>query len=273
MDLIGVLIITGIGLAIGTVSSMIGLGGGFLIVPTLVLVFYLPTQKAVGTSLMTITFTTLSATLAYALQRRIDYKLGLWLDLLDIPGVIAGAYITTLLTSKVLASLFGIFLMAVAFYVIRQKNMEETPGTRMPSTGWKRELIDSSGKKFDYIVRRPLFGLVSSFTGGFVAGMFGVGGGLVDTAAMILVLGIPTHIAIATSMFGMTITAVAGMIAQGAFGNIAYDYAIPLIIGVVCGAQVGSLIAKRLESRTLRNIFSVAMILIGLRMALIYVMA
>lgn len=273
MDIIAALIITVIGLAIGTVSSMIGVGGGFLIVPTLVLVFCLPAQKAVGTSLMAITFTTLSATLAYAVQRRIDYKLGLWLDLLDIPGVMVGAYLTTLLTSRVLASLFGMFLIVVAFYVIKQKAMEETPSTRMVPTGWKRELTDSSGKRFNYIVRRPLFGLVSSFTGGFVAGMFGVGGGLVDTAAMILVLGIPTHIAIATSMFGMTITAVAGVIAQGAFGNIAYDYAIPLIMGVVCGAQVGSLMAKRLESRTLRKIFSVAMILIGLRMALIYFMA
>ena len=270
MDITWVLIIAVIGLAIGTVSSMTGLGGGSLIVPTLVLVFFLPAQKAVGTSLMVITFTTLSATLAYGVQGRIDYKLGLWLDLLDVPGVIAGAYVTTLLPSRVLASLFGVFLIAVAFYVVKRRDVEEPLSPRTALSGWKRGLTDSSGRRFDYVVRRPLFGLVSSFAGGFAAGMFGVGGGFVDMAAMILVLGIPTHIAIATSMFGMTITAVAGTVTQGAFGNIAFDYAIPLIVGVVCGAQVGSRMATRLESRTLRKIFGVAMVLIGLRMALIY---
>lgn len=68
---------------------------------------------------------------------------------------------------------------------------------------------------------------MSSFSGGLVSGLFGVGGGLIDTTAMMLVLGMPTHIAIATSMFGMTITTGAGVIAYGTFGNIAYDYAHP----------------------------------------------
>ena len=75
-----------LGFLIATVYSMVGLGGGTLFVPLLVLAFGLPTQNAVGISLLAITFMAISSTVAYAMQKRIDYKVGLLLDTLDVPG-------------------------------------------------------------------------------------------------------------------------------------------------------------------------------------------
>lgn len=135
MDIFVVLLLTLFSLVVGIVASMIGLGGGFLIVPMLVLGFGLPAQKAVGTSLMAITFTSLSSTIGYAMQRRIDYQMDVWLDVLDIPGVAIGAYITTLLSSNLLTSIFGAFLVSVAFFMIRHEEAEEEACIRVNRTG------------------------------------------------------------------------------------------------------------------------------------------
>jgi len=79
-----------IGLFIATISSMVGLDGGVFFVPMLVLAFGLPAQNAVGISLIAMTFTTISAAIAYARQRKINYKVGILLDVFDIPGSTRG---------------------------------------------------------------------------------------------------------------------------------------------------------------------------------------
>lgn len=272
MGVIEILLIILLGLAISTISSMLGLGGGFLIVPALFLIFHLPSQQAVGISLMAVTFTALSATLAYAKQKRIDYKLGLLLDSLDVPGVIVGAYLTTLLTSKELASLFGVVLLATSIYLIKFRGVKEADNPEGIQGGWRREITDSSGRKFKYVIKRPAVGLLGSFASGLVSGMCGIGGGIVDVSAMIVIYGVPTHIAVATSMFGMAVTNTAGALTHHTFGHILYEYALPLIIGVIFGAQIGVLIAKRLKGVTLKKIFGAATFLVGIRMILTYFM-
>lgn len=89
-----------IGIIVGIIASMVGLGGGFLIVPILILIFQLAPKNAIAISLVAITGTTISATISYIRQKRIDFKLGLLYDFLDIPGIIFGAYLTTILPPK-----------------------------------------------------------------------------------------------------------------------------------------------------------------------------
>jgi uncharacterized membrane protein YfcA len=244
-----------IGLFIATISSMVGLGGGVFIVPVLVLAFGLPAQNAVGISLMTMTFTTISAAIAYARQGKINYRVGILLDVLDVPGAVLGAYLTTLLPSRWLAGLFGILLFIISIYMIRKR--EISGGAR-------------ADPKFLGLSKRVIYlCLMASFASGVVAGMFGAGGGTVDETVMILALGMPAHMAAGTSVFGMALTNTAAAIPHGALGNILPEYAIPLIIGAVFGAQLGPRLSKRVKGPTLRKILGLVFIIIGLRMILI----
>jgi uncharacterized membrane protein YfcA len=256
----------------GVISAVIGVGGGFLVVPILVLVFGLSSHQAVGTSLVMIIFTALSSTFAYAWQRRIDYKAGLALTLGTVPGAIIGAYITKFITAKGLASLFGVFLIIVAIQMIMTSGKEEETSEN-PATGtrgWHRKLVDSRGISFEYMANMR-FGVVLSFLGGFTSGFFGVGGGAVMVPVMALGVGIPIHVAVATSMFIMIFTSISGTAIHLVLGHILFEYAACLIIGIIGGTQLGALVARKLKAKTLRRVFGISLIVIGLRMALEYV--
>jgi len=245
---------------VGIVSAMVGLGGGFLIVPILVIFFNVEMHQAVGTSLVMIVFTAISATFAYARQKRIDYKIGLILAIGTVPGAIVGAYLTTLVSGRLLSALFGLFLMFVAVQMIRRDN-----GTVKPNAGLRRTLVDSKGISFDYTVRM-VPGVILGFFGGLASGFFGVGGGAVMVPVMSIVVGLPIHIAVAVSMFMMVFTSVPGATTHLALNNIIPEYALYLSLGIICGTQIGASMAQRLKSELLRKAFAVSLVIVGVRM-------
>ena len=100
-----------------------------------------------------------------------------------------------------------------------------------------------------------------------MAGLSGLGGGITDVSTMML-LGIPPHIAVASSEFAMAITNGFGVLAHGFLNNILIEYAVPLTLGTVVGAQVGCLLAQRVEGKTIRVILSIIAFLAGFRLIL-----
>jgi hypothetical protein len=248
-----------LGLLIATLFSMVGLAGGTLMVPALVLIFGLATQKAVGVSLFAIMFMTISATAAYAAQRRIHYKVGLLMDTLDVPGAVVGAYITTLIASKWLAGMFGGLLVFIALYIIWKKNSQAEVNSNHKILGLKTRVI--------------IYCMIGSFVSGVVSAMFGIGGGVIDETVMIMMLGMSIHLSAGTAMFGMAITTVAAVIPHWFLGNILLEYAIPLTVGCVIGGQIGPYLSKRTRAGTLRKILGAVFIVIGLRMLLVPFMA
>jgi uncharacterized membrane protein YfcA len=245
-----------ISLLIATISSLVGLGGGVFLVPTLVLAFGLPSQKAVGASLFAMTFTTLSATIAYARQRKIYYRIGILLDVLDVPGAALGAYITTLIDSQLLAIIFGLFLFIVSIRLLRSEASQENGALEGSRTICLTKGIVVSS-------------LAASFASGIVAGMLGAGGGTVDETVMILVLGMPASFAAGTAEFGMALTNSAALVSHWILGNVMIDYVVPLAIGAAIGAQIGPHLSKQVGERILRKVLGIVFVLIGLRMVLI----
>lgn len=260
-----------LGFIVGLPASMCGLGGGFILVPTLIIVFNLPPQNAVAISLVAMCGTTFSAALGYIKQRRVDYKLALLYDIFDVPGVIGGAYITTILPKDLLIGLCGFFILIISLLLLRnmkaQSSSTKNKELNMTTKGWRRRISDTSNKVFEYEIRKPILAMTSSFMSGLVTGLAGLGGGITDTTTMIL-LGIPTHIAIATSEFAMALTNGVGVLAHGILQNISIEYAIPLTIGTILGAQIGVLVAKRTKRKTLKKILSVVAFLLSLRLVL-----
>jgi len=253
---------------VGIIASMVGIGGGVFIVPFLTLVSGFSPQQSVGTSLTMILFTSLSSTVRYARQKRVDFVLGVILAVATIPGAFLGAYITTLVTAKLLGLAFGFFLILVALRMTFQSNAHES--RLLEGRGsWHRRLVDSEGNIFEYDTNVGL-GLVLSFLGGLSSGFLGIGGGSVMVPVLHLTMSLPMHVAAATSMFIMIFTSISGAVTHFSLGNVNLSYAILLCIGVVFGAQLGAHFSRKVSGRNLRRLFAVVLFLISLRMILKY---
>ncbi|HXW01845.1 MAG TPA: sulfite exporter TauE/SafE family protein, partial [Candidatus Nitrosotenuis sp.] len=166
-----------LGFIAGVVGSIIGLGGGIIIVPVLTFLGVAPTIAA-SSSLFAAFSNSVASTVSYAKQKRIDYKIGLKLGLMSIPGTILGAFATAEVTPAIFKILFGIVLVASCYYLFIKRDM----GSKQ-TTITKRMLVASAGISF-------FAGILSSF--------FGIGGGIIFVPLMIIELGLLVKTATAT---------------------------------------------------------------------------
>jgi uncharacterized membrane protein YfcA len=271
LDAIIMLLLTTLGVFAGFLGGLLGIGGGIIVVPILVLVFNLDTRLAVGTSLVMISFTALSATIAYYRQRRIDWKVGIVSAVATVPGASIGAYATKFFSSNSLAIIFGATILFIAAVMLRRSFHERADpqkkhilASKSVSTRgiWSRRLVDRIGEVFEYDAS-IYSGLLLLVLGGLASGFLGIGGGLVVVPILTAVVGLPMHVAIATSMLTMIFTSISGVSTHIMLGNVNVEYAIPLVIGILGGTQIGAWTAKRLKSASLERVFAIAVMAIG----------
>lgn len=274
MDFLVGLALLLIGVFSGFLGALMGIGGGVIVVPMLILFFQLDAHQAVGTSLVMIIFTALSATVAYYRQKRIDWKIGVLAALTTVPGASLGAYSTQFFASKSLGIIFGVFLFLVAAMMIRRSfptdakssnpsAVKNRNASELGKGTWSRRIVDATGKVFEYNAN-IYSGLLLSFLGGFASGFLGIGGGLIVVPIFAIFIGLPMHLAVATSMVTMIFTSISGVTTHIMLGNVRMEYAVPLIIGIIFGTQIGAYAAKRLRSKTLERIFAIAVLSIGI---------
>jgi hypothetical protein len=260
-----------LGLLSGFLGALLGIGGGIVVVPILILAFDLQAQQAVGTSLVMIVFTALSATFAYSRQKRLDWKVGIVGALVTAPGAAIGAYMTQFLSSTNLTFVLGVFLFFIAVSMLRRSyataNRDKKERIKTESKTkrwiWKRKMIDAYGNVFQYdasIYR----GLVLLFLGGVASGLFGIGGGLIVVPILASIVGLPMHIAVATSMLTMIFTSVSGASTHIMLGHVLVEHAVPLLLGIVIGAQLGARTAKHLRSVSLERVFALVVFGFGI---------
>lgn len=273
-DLVAILFLGLFGAIAGFFGGMLGVGGGVIIIPLLILLFDLEARQAVGTSLVMIVFTALSATFAYDRQKRIDWKIGLTGATVTVPAAVIGAYATKLVSSKSLTVILGatLFLIAVtmlgrSFRMFPSRKSDAANGIEADSKPtrkvWNRRIVDAAGRVFEYDARISS-GLTLLFLAGLASGFLGIGGGLIVVPVLAVVIGLPMHIAVATSMLTMILTSISGISAHVILGNVLIDYAIPIVMGIVLGAQLGATAAKRLRSTSLERAFALAVLAIGI---------
>jgi len=255
---------------IGIIAAMLGIGGGVFMVPVPVLLpcYALNPAIASGTSLAAIVFTSLSSTFRYRKQKRIDYLLGLALASTTIPGAFLGSYSKSLIETQLLGLIFAFFLIFVAVRMFTGKRKEEDKNTAKNVRGGKiRKLRDSYGKVFIYSMDIRAIPLVG-FIAGFSSGLLGIGGGAVLVPAMNLGIGVPIHIAAATSMFIMIFTSTAGTLTNLWLEQIRFDYALLLAAGIIFGAQIGAHYAAKVSAMNLQRMFGLVLIIVSIRMIL-----
>jgi uncharacterized membrane protein YfcA len=260
------------GVLVGTYGTLIGAGGGFIIVPVLLLVLKWPHQQAVATSLMVVTANATSGTLSYARQKRVDFRTGIRFAAATLPGAIIGSFVVVLISGQVFNDIFGVLLIAISiFLMIRPENprsegakLERPPGLR--GWGWTvRHLVDSRGEEYDYGFSLPL-GIILSFFVGFLSSILGIGGGIIHVPALITLFDFPAHIATATSHFILAISAGTGTVTQLFLGNVQIAPGLEMAAGALVGAQIGAAISHRVQGRWIVRGLAAALTLVGVRL-------
>lgn len=258
-----------LGVAASALGSLIGLGGGIIVVPALL---YLGTlgifpditpQQIVGTSLFTMIFTGASSTAGYIKHKTVDYKSGLIFLIGSAPGGIFGAWMVKHLDVHTFNLYFGMFVLFVSAVMVIQNRIKPLPYKK--DSGFAMAYTDHSGKTFEYGFN-PFLGMAISLVIGFISGIFGVGGGSLMVPAMILLFFFPPHVAVATSMFMIFLSSIISSAAHIALGNINWLYAAALVPGAWIGAQIGVHLNRRLQSKTIVLILRVILVIIGLRL-------
>ncbi|MFX1519497.1 MAG: sulfite exporter TauE/SafE family protein [Promethearchaeota archaeon] len=260
------------GIGIGFAASLLGLGGGSLLVPMLTLVFGIPIHQAIGTSLFTIVFTSSSGSIEYVRKRIADLKLGAMMIPFTIIGAVVGANLSAQIPENILKAIFGVVLFIASIRMFLRKNRQRNSASkslRLPNSKFltfKRTFTDIDDIEFEYTINIPLLALFG-FCAGFLSGLLGIGGGIVQVPLLNIIFGVPIHVAIATSLFIIIFTSSFGTATHLILGNVLITVGILLVIGTIIGSQIGSRVAQKIERERLRRIFAIVLAFTGIRMA------
>lgn len=266
-----------LGLLIGAFGTLIGAGGGFILMPILLLVY--PSEKTeliTAISLAVVFFNALSGSYAYARMKRVDYKSGIAFSIATIPGAILGALTTAYVPRRAFDLIFGVLMVvaAVFLWLSAKEDHSTRPSPKIAPVSQKattrlteRHLVDAEGVHYRYAFDLRL-GIILSVFVGYLSSLLGVGGGFIHVPALSRLLNFPVHIATATSHFVLAIMALTGTlvhVAQGVFVHGVRRTAV-LAIGVLIGAQGGAWLSNRTGGKVIIRGLAVALAFVGIRL-------
>ena len=266
-----------LGLLIGAFGTLIGAGGGFILMPILLLVY--PSEKTeliTAISLAVVFFNALSGSYAYARMKRVDYKSGIAFSIATIPGAILGALTTAYVPRRAFDLIFGVLMVvpAVFLWLSAKEDHSTRPSPKIAPVSQKattrlteRHLVDAEGVHYRYAFDLRL-GIILSVFVGYLSSLLGVGGGFIHVPALSRLLNFPVHIATATSHFVLAIMALTGTlvhVAQGVFVHGVRRTAV-LAIGVLIGAQAGAWLSNRTGGKVIIRGLAVALAFVGIRL-------
>ncbi len=259
-----------LGLVIGTYGTVVGAGGGFVLVPALLILYpdFEP-EEVTAISLGVVFLSAVSGSAGYARQRWIDYRTGLLFAAASAPGVVAGAMLVQFVPERLFTGLFGVMLLGVAAVSLWGR----PPAIREPLRGGgiiRRIVTDAEGRQYIYAYR-IWQGLTLSLGIGVVSSLFGIGGGVIHVPAMILLLHIPVQFAVATSLFVLAFMSGGASVIHLAMGTLGGEEAAKiaaLALGAVPGAQLGTYLAHRMKGRSVLILLASAIVVLGARLLL-----
>ena len=242
LDQIGLI---ALGFAAGVLGSMIGLGGGIVVVPVLTFFGYSPTITA-SSSLLAAFSNATASTISYSKQKRVEFSLGLKLGLLTIPGTIFGAFISSDVTPQIFKILFGLVLIASAIYIFARKKIE--------------------CKKANFSSKMVVFAIGASFFAGIISAFFGIGGGIIFVPLMVVGMGMSMKKAAPTSQLILLFASLSGVIVHSILGHSDFMLAGFLAIGSFGGGLVGAKLSVDIKERILQIIVSIVIVIAAIKM-------
>lgn len=255
-----------LGFLVGSYGTLIGAGGGFVLVPVLLLL--LPGEHAAtltSISLAVVFFNAYAGTLAYARMGRIDYFSGLLFAIAGIPGTILGTIAVRHIRREPFDLLFGFLLLVIGLF-LAARPMGKPAATKQPEGSPTHTPEDAASPK---PARPPtLLGSIASAYIGLLSGLLGIGGGIIHVPFLIRVLHFEAHVATATSHFVLAIVALAGTISHVAAGEFqpGIDRTMYLAVGVMMGAPIGAMLSGRVQGSSIIRLLALALCFVGLRL-------
>jgi uncharacterized membrane protein YfcA len=270
--LLFVLTVGAISVLAGFVGSLLGLGGGLIIIPALTLLLHVDIRLAIGASIVSVIATSSGAAAAYVRDRLANLRVAMFLELGTTLGAITGAYLAGMVHPRFLFILFGLILLYSAVAMLRGRRKGEDESQVGP---WARVLRlessyfdDAADEEIIYKPKRARIGLGLMYIAGTVSGLLGIGSGALKVPAMDLAMELPIKVSTATSNFMIGVTAAASAGVYFSRGQIDPFIAAPVAIGVLAGAFAGSRTLGSIGSQSMRMTFVVVLILIAAQMLL-----
>ena len=252
----------------GLLGALTGLGGGVVLVPFLTLVFKVDIRYAIGASLVSVIATSSGAAAAYVKEGFSNIRIGMFLEIATTVGALLGAFLASKLPTNVIAIVFGTVLLISAYSArkprpLADRHLSPDPlATKLKLNG----SFPEAGAMRSYNVQRVPAGFSLMFGAGALSGLLGIGSGAVKVLAMDQAMEIPFKVSTTTSNFMIGVTAAAS---AGVYLNRGYidpGIAMPVMLGVLAGSLLGTRILVRAETRWLRLVFSVVIVVLGLQM-------
>jgi uncharacterized protein len=244
-----------LGVLVGTYGTLVGAGGGSVLVPILLILLPKETPATVtAISLAVVFFNAYSGTISYMRMGRIDYRCGVLFTLAGLPGAVVGTLLVQEIPRSLFDPLFGALLLVLGAFLV----------AKPLGTTSLNDRNNAPARSDD----RMLLGSVGSAYIGVLSSLLGIGGGIIHVPFLIRVLRIPPHTATATSHFVLTFITLAATIAHIALGefNRGLSQTMYLAVGVMMGAPVGAALSARLHGSLIVRMLALALCLVGLRL-------
>ena len=261
-------VIACVSFAAGLLGSLTGLGGGVVLVPLLTIFFHVDIRYAIGASLVSVIATSSGAAAAYVKEGFSNIRIGMFLEIATTFGALLGAFLATWIPTSALATIFGVVLLYSAYLSRKtrtesQRNLPPDPlATKLRLNG---RFPDLGGLR-SYNVQNVPTGFSLMFGAGALSGMLGIGSGAVKVLAMDQAMRIPFKVSTTTSNFMIGVTAAASAGVYLGRGYIDPGLSMPVMLGVLAGSLLGSRILVKAETKSLRLVFSVVILVLGLQM-------
>jgi uncharacterized protein len=255
----------------GFLGSLLGLGGGIILTPVLTLVFGVDIQYAIGASIVSVIATSSGAAIAYIRDKITNIRIGMFLEIATTLGAISGAYLSGIISPKLLYLIFGLLLLYSAAMMLKKTNSELPQNVNNHPLAEKLHLNSSYYDKslhqeVAYNVDGAYGGFGMMYAAGIVSGLLGIGSGSFKVTAMDLFMKLPLKVSSATSNFMIGVTAAASAGVYFLRGDIDPRIAAPVALGVLLGATIGTRVMQHLNSKTLRWIFIPVLAFISIQM-------
>ena len=263
-----------LGFLIGTYGTLIGAGGGFILMPILVLLYPKENPELLTSiSLAVVFFNAFSGSVAYARMRRIDYRSGFLFSVATVPGAIFGALTTAYIPRWLFDVIFGVLMIVASAFLLLHPNRKKELKEEIPNYHLTRTLIDANGTNHTYFYN-PIVGVGLSLFVGYISSLLGIGGGIIHVPTLVHLLNFPIHIATATSHFILAFMAMTGTTVHVATGVFSHGLrrTIPLAIGVLLGAQLGARFSIHLHGNWIIRGSAIALGFVGIRILLMAVL-
>ena len=260
-----------ISVAAGVLGSLLGLGGGIIIIPALTLLFKIDIRYAIGASIVSVIATSSGAAAAYVRERMTNLRVAMVLEVATVSGALTGAFVAGQVKGRWLYVIFGLVMGYSALMMFRKRNqLAEEESMAAPWADYLRlhsSYYDEALKQqVKYHVARTRVGLALMYGAGVVSGLLGIGSGALKVPAMDLAMRLPIKVSTATSNFMIGVTAAASAGVYFMRGDIDPFVAAPVAAGVVVGATIGSRLLGALHHRLIRIVFVAVLLWVSLQM-------